>query len=76
MRCVPHASLPFIANNVPLFAKVVLAAFSQRRKTIRNTLKDFLTDEDFSQLKIGSQLRAENLSVQNFVEISNYINRY
>ena len=74
VRCVPHASLPFIANNVPLFAKVVLAAFSQRRKTIRNTLKDFLTDEDFSQLKIGSQLRAENLSVQNFVEISNYIN--
>ena len=74
VRCVPHASLPFIANNVPLFAKVVLAAFSQRRKTIRNTLKDFLSDEDFSQLNISSQLRAENLSVQNFVEISNYIN--
>ena len=75
VRCVPHAFLPFIANNVPLFAKVVLAAFSQRRKTIRNTLKDFLSDEDFSQLNISSQLRAENLSVQNFVEISNYINR-
>ena len=74
VRCVPYASLPFIANNVHLFAKVVLAAFSQRRKTIRNTLKDFLSDEDFSQLNISSQLRAENLSVQNFVEISNYIN--
>jgi 16S rRNA (adenine1518-N6/adenine1519-N6)-dimethyltransferase len=48
-------------------------AFSQRRKTIRNTLKALLTDADFVALNIDSQLRAENLSVQQFVEISNYL---
>lgn len=73
VRCVPHITKPFVADDVTLFAKLVLAAFGQRRKTIRNTLKDFLSDEDFTQLNIDSQLRAENLSVKDFVNISNYI---
>ena len=74
VRCVPHASLPFIAKDTALFAKIVMAAFGQRRKTIRNTLKDFLSDGDFEQLKISSQMRAENLSVSDFVSISNFCN--
>jgi len=73
VRCVPHASLPYVANNTALFAKVVLAAFGQRRKTLRNTLKDWLKDEDFSTLQVDSQLRAENLSVADFVKIANYV---
>ena len=81
VRCVPHISLPFVVKDSALFAKVVLQAFSQRRKTIRNTLKDYLTDDDYvqinidAQIKIGSQLRAENLSVKDFVCITNYINK-
>ena len=75
VRCIPHAIKPEIANDFNLFAKVVLAAFGQRRKTIRNTLKDFLNDSDFAHLKINSQLRAENLSVKDYVLIANYINR-
>ena len=75
VRCIPHAIKPEIANDFNLFAKVVLAAFGQRRKTIRNTLKDFLNDSDFAHLKINSQLRAENLAVKDYVLIANYINR-
>jgi len=72
VRCVPHSSLPHIANNTEMFSKVVMAAFGQRRKTIRNTLKDYLTDDDFLQInamdeKIQPQLRAENLSVKDYV---------
>jgi 16S rRNA (adenine1518-N6/adenine1519-N6)-dimethyltransferase len=73
VRCVPHAAKPFVAKDVTLFAKIVLAAFGQRRKTIRNTLKDFLDNDDFAQLDLNSQLRAENLSVENFVAISNHL---
>ncbi len=73
VRCVPHATKPYIADDVSLFAKIVMAAFGQRRKTIRNTLKDFLNDQDFSTLNLNPQLRAENLSTQQFVTISNYI---
>ena len=73
VRCVPHAKLPFVANDTKLFAKVVLAAFGQRRKTLRNTLKGLLDDAGFAALDINPQLRAENLGVADFVAISNYL---
>jgi 16S rRNA (adenine1518-N6/adenine1519-N6)-dimethyltransferase len=73
VRCVPHAVLPYIAADEALFAKVVLAAFGQRRKTLRNTLKGLLADDGFNALELNSQLRAENLSVADFVRISNYL---
>ena len=73
VRCVPHAALPFVAKDTTLFYKVVLAAFGQRRKTLRNTLKGLLDDAGFTALGINSQLRAENLSVAEFVTISNYL---
>lgn len=73
VRCVPHATLPYIAKDTDLFAKVVLAAFSQRRKTIRNTLKPFLNDDDFIKLDIDAQRRAETLSVAEFVVMTNYL---
>ncbi len=73
VRCLPHRTLPFVAKDEALFAQVVLAAFSQRRKTLRNTLKGLLADEGFSALHIDSQLRAENLSVADFVAITNYL---
>jgi 16S rRNA (adenine1518-N6/adenine1519-N6)-dimethyltransferase len=73
VRCVPHATLPFIAKDEALFAKVVMAAFGQRRKTLRNTLKGLLDDAGFAALDIDSQKRAENLSVAQFVAISNYL---
>jgi len=73
VRCVPHAELPFVASDEGKFAKIVLAGFGQRRKTLRNTLKGLLDDEGFTALNISSQLRAENLSVEDFVRISNYL---
>ncbi|MFA7350431.1 MAG: 16S rRNA (adenine(1518)-N(6)/adenine(1519)-N(6))-dimethyltransferase RsmA [Methylotenera sp.] len=73
VRCVPHATLPFVAIDETLFAKVVLAAFGQRRKTLRNTLKGMLDDDGFSALNINSQQRAENLSVADFVTIANHL---
>ena len=73
VRCVPHATLPFVAKDPKHFAKIVMAAFGQRRKTLRNTLKGLLDDAGFAELEINSQLRAENLSVAQFVSISNYL---
>jgi len=75
VRAVPHATLPYPAKDEALFAKVVLSAFGQRRKTLRNTLKGLLDDEGFTALGIDSQLRAENLSVEDFVNISNYLSQ-
>lgn len=73
VRAVPYATLPLKAKNENLLTKVVTAAFGQRRKTLRNTLKGLLDDEGFSTLGIDPQARAENLSVAEFVAIANHL---
>jgi 16S rRNA (adenine1518-N6/adenine1519-N6)-dimethyltransferase len=50
---------------------VVRDAFAQRRKTIRNSLRDHVSDDMWTQLGIRSDLRAENISVPEFVKIAN-----
>jgi len=73
VRAVPWPALPHPAKDEALFARVVTAAFSQRRKTLRNTLKGLLDDAGFAALGIDPQLRAENLGVAEFVAIANYL---
>jgi 16S rRNA (adenine1518-N6/adenine1519-N6)-dimethyltransferase len=73
VRAIPYVRPPYPAANEALFAKVVLSAFGQRRKTLRNTLKGLLDDAGFDATGIDPQLRAENISVQQFVTIANYL---
>lgn len=69
VRLAPHPISPFGACDVLLLSKIVASAFNQRRKTLKNSLKEWLTEEDWKQLDISSQKRAEDLSVQDFVNI-------
>ncbi len=64
-----------IAKNEALFAQIVTAAFSQRRKTLRNTLNKFLQPDDFKMLEIDPTMRAENLSVTQYVCIANHLHQ-
>jgi 16S rRNA (adenine1518-N6/adenine1519-N6)-dimethyltransferase len=73
VRLVPYPAPPHPARDERLFGKIVTAAFSQRRKTLRNTLKGLLDDAGFATLHIDPQLRAENLGVAKFVAIANHL---
>ncbi|MGV8711611.1 MAG: 16S rRNA (adenine(1518)-N(6)/adenine(1519)-N(6))-dimethyltransferase RsmA [Nitrosomonas sp.] len=73
VHLVPRPSTMMNAHDDGLLSQVVAAAFSQRRKTIRNTLQRYLTADDFDRLDLNSGLRAENLSVNDFVAISNFL---
>ncbi len=73
VRMLPLFPLPYPAQDPVLFATIVTAAFGMRRKTLRNTLKPHLLDKDFQALGIEAGLRAENLSVADFVRIANYL---
>lgn len=73
VRMTPRPQSAMNADDEVLFSQIVLAAFSQRRKTLRNTLHHYLETDDFSALGIDSGLRAENLSVENFVAIANFL---
>lgn len=73
VRMIPLAANEVQVHDEILFAKIVKTAFGQRRKTLRNTLRSFLSEEDFIRLGIDAQLRAENLSVSEFVKVGNYL---
>lgn len=68
----PHTTPPVVANNEAHFADIVAQAFSQRRKTLRNTLKGLITTEQMESVGINPQQRAETLSVADFVNLSNF----
>ena len=72
VRMIPLPPDEIVVRNEVLFARIVSAAFAQRRKTLRNTLREFLNDADFSKLGIDTQLRAENLGVAEFARITDY----
>ncbi len=73
VRLVPHRPVPHYAQDPLIFAKIVTAAFSARRKTLRNTLKSYLNEADYRALALDPQLRAENLDVASYVSIANYV---
>ncbi|MBY0475219.1 MAG: 16S rRNA (adenine(1518)-N(6)/adenine(1519)-N(6))-dimethyltransferase RsmA [Nitrosomonas sp.] len=73
VRMTPRPASSLAAVDETLFSQVVLAAFSKRRKTLRNALQQYLIAEDFCTLDIDSGLRAENLPVEKFVAIANFL---
>ena len=73
VRMTPLKQKMVDKNKEVLFSTIVAAAFSQRRKTLRNTLQDYLKPEDFEVLKIEPRLRAENLSIAQFLAITNHL---
>jgi len=70
IRMTPRAAPR--ARDANVFARTVALAFSQRRKTLRNTLGSVLTADDFAALEIDPQLRAQTLSVEDFIKIADY----
>jgi 16S rRNA (adenine1518-N6/adenine1519-N6)-dimethyltransferase len=58
------------AKDEALFARVVTAAFSQRRKMLRNTLRELIAEERLAALGVKPTARAEELSVTDYVRIA------
>lgn len=71
VRLVPYQTIPHQAKNYDHFASVVKQAFSQRRKTLRNSLKTLLDDEAWKRVDIDPHLRPEELNVEDYVKLSN-----
>jgi len=55
-----------------LFWKVVKAGFNQRRKTLRNALSAVLPKDKMTEEAV-LELRAERLTVEDFVKLTNYV---
>ena len=75
VRMIPLPAGEIAVHNEKLFAAIVRTAFGQRRKTLRNTLRGYLSEQDFGTLGINPQLRAENLAVADFIKAANYLDQ-
>jgi 16S rRNA (adenine1518-N6/adenine1519-N6)-dimethyltransferase len=73
VRMIPIPKKEILVEDEKLFAEIVRAAFGQRRKTLRNTLRGQIFETDFAQLGIDPQMRAENLSYFEYAKMSNWV---
>lgn len=73
VRLVPHAVPPVAVRDEQRFAVLVRQAFSQRRKTLRNTLKGLLDADAITAAGIDPQVRAEQLDLAAFARLANAV---
>jgi 16S rRNA (adenine1518-N6/adenine1519-N6)-dimethyltransferase len=70
VRLVPRPQAELPAVDEPTFARVVTAAFGQRRKTLRNALAAVLDEASICACGIDPGARAETLPVADFVALA------
>ncbi len=73
VRLTPYAQLPHPAKDVRALDRVVREAFNQRRKTLRNTLKNILSAEAITAAGVDGSLRPEQLDITAFVRLADQL---
>jgi 16S rRNA (adenine1518-N6/adenine1519-N6)-dimethyltransferase len=73
IRLLPRKSVFNNDVHEKVFSNVVKSSFEGRRKMIRKSLNKYLNDNDYNNINIDPKLRAENLTVGNYLHISNYV---
>ena len=73
VRMVPKAAASRAAHDEGLLADVVMQAFGQRRKVLRNTLKGRATAQQLEAAGIDPGARAEEIALANYVALANLL---
>ena len=71
IRLIPRDPGQLGARDETRLAALVAAAFSQRRKMLRHTLKGIVDEAELERLDIAPTARAEELSVADYVRLAN-----
>ena len=66
----PYATPPFAIHDHAVFAKVVLAAFGQRRKTLRNSLAGLMDAAAITAAGVDPGARPETLAPAQFAALA------
>jgi 16S rRNA (adenine1518-N6/adenine1519-N6)-dimethyltransferase len=59
--------------DIRLMKRICDGAFNQRRKKVLTSLNKFLSKDDFANLAIDHNLRAEDLSIEQYHKITKYV---
>ncbi|RIY38510.1 16S rRNA (adenine(1518)-N(6)/adenine(1519)-N(6))-dimethyltransferase RsmA [Psittacicella gerlachiana] len=75
VKLIPHQVIKNPVKRVKDFETVTGLAFGQRRKTIRNSLGKLILDQDWqglAQFNITPNMRAEELSLDQYINLTNF----
>ena len=70
IRLLPRKHVFHSKNHEIIFYNIVKAAFEGRRKMIKKSLGEYLSEKEFNSMKINPNLRAEDLSVNEYIYLS------
>lgn len=73
IRLIPKSPEQRTAKDLKCLNRVCLEAFNQRRKTLRNCLKNIISVDAISALGIDPTLRPEYLTLENFISLANWL---
>jgi 16S rRNA (adenine1518-N6/adenine1519-N6)-dimethyltransferase len=73
VRLLPRPAASLDARDPALLARLVTAAFGQRRKMLRNTVRELVDEAGLEAVGIAPTARAETLAVADFVRLANSI---
>lgn len=77
VRLTPYNQPLYKAENPQLFKRIVNLCFQQRRKTLKNCLNSYASYiSSETNTVVDLTKRPEQLSVAEFVDLSNYINKH
>lgn len=71
LRLLPYRPIPYPLDDPALHGRIVAAAFSQRRKTLRNALAGLVDPGLIEEVGIDPGQRAETLAVAAFARLAN-----
>ena len=75
IRMTPYLEPLHPCHDTLLLSKLVSTAFSQRRKTLRNNFRKLAIEKQLEEAHIDCGLRAENISLAQYVELCNILSR-
>lgn len=73
VRLIPHDKIVYPVDDIRLLSRLTTEAFNQRRKTIRNSLSHLFTPEQLTELGLDLNMRAENISVEMYCKMANWL---
>lgn len=73
VRIEPRRTGAFDIDDTALLSRLVAQGFSQRRKTLRNALRDIAPESALKAVGIDPGARAESIAIADWVELSNHM---
>jgi 16S rRNA (adenine1518-N6/adenine1519-N6)-dimethyltransferase len=73
VNLIPHMHAPYFVNDIKVLSHITKIAFQNRRKIVRHSLKPLFSEKNLIQLSIDPKCRAENISVLQYCQLSNFL---